>query len=61
MNLIKVALDRPIAVVAAVLMVVLFGLVSLQTIRIQLAPDVRRPILTVTTIWGGAAPAEIER
>ncbi len=61
MNLIKVALDRPIAVVAAVLMVVLFGLVSLQTIPIQLAPDVRRPILSVTTNWGGAAPAEIER
>ncbi len=61
MNLIKVALDRPIAVVAAVLMVVLFGVVALQTIPIQLAPDVRRPVLTVTTNWRGAAPAEIER
>jgi HAE1 family hydrophobic/amphiphilic exporter-1 len=61
LNLIKVALDRPIAVVAAVLMVILFGLVSLQTIPIQLAPDVRRPVLSVTTNWRGAAPAEVER
>ena len=61
MDLIRIAIDRPIAVVAAVLMVVMFGLVALQTIPIQLAPDVDRPVITVTTIWPGAAPVEIER
>ncbi|MCE2510293.1 MAG: efflux RND transporter permease subunit [Alphaproteobacteria bacterium] len=61
MDLTRLALDRPIAVIAAVLMVVLFGFVSLQLIPIQLAPDLRRPILTITTYWPGAAPAEIER
>ena len=61
MNLIRIAIERPIAVIAAVLMVILFGLVALQTIPIQLAPDVNRPIITVTTNWYGAAPAEIER
>ncbi|WP_299390940.1 efflux RND transporter permease subunit [Pelagibius sp.] len=61
MNLIKLAIERPIAVIAAVLMVVMFGIVALQTIPIQLAPDVNRPVITVSTSWGGAAPAEIER
>ena len=61
MNLIKIAIERPIAVVAAVLMVVMFGLVALDTIPIQLAPDVNRPIISVTTNWPGAAPAEVER
>ncbi|MDH3596671.1 MAG: efflux RND transporter permease subunit [Rhodospirillales bacterium] len=61
MNLIKVAIERPIAVISAVIMVVLFGLVALQTIPIQLAPDVNRPVITVTTVWPGAAPAEVER
>ncbi len=61
MSLIKVAIERPIAVVSAVLMVVLFGLVALETIPIQLAPDVNRPVITVTTSWGGGAPAEVER
>ncbi|MGI9388313.1 MAG: efflux RND transporter permease subunit, partial [Methyloligellaceae bacterium] len=42
-------------------MVVMFGVVALQTIPIQLAPDVNRPVITVSTIWFGAAPAEIER
>ena len=61
MNLIKLAIDRPIAVVAAVLMVVMFGYVALQAIPIQLSPDVNRPVITVETIWPGAAPAEVER
>ena len=61
MNLIRLAIDRPIAIVAAVLMVLMFGFVALQTIPIQLTPDVRKPVLTVETFWPGAAPAEVER
>ena len=61
MNLVRFAVDRPIAVMAAVLMVVLFGLVALETIPIQLTPDVRKPVITVQTMWPGAAPAEVER
>jgi HAE1 family hydrophobic/amphiphilic exporter-1 len=61
MNPIRTAIERPIAVIAAVLMVVMFGLVALQTIPIQLAPDINRPVITVSTNWPGAAPAEVER
>ena len=61
MNLIRLAINRPIAVVAAILMVLMFGLVALQTIPIQLTPDVRKPVLTIETYWPGAAPAEVER
>ncbi|MEM7022840.1 MAG: efflux RND transporter permease subunit [Pseudomonadota bacterium] len=61
MNLIRLAIERPIAVVAAVLMAVIFGIVALETIPIQLTPDVRRPIIQIETTWPGAAPAEIER
>ncbi|MEE8171943.1 MAG: efflux RND transporter permease subunit, partial [Alphaproteobacteria bacterium] len=61
MNIIRLAIARPIAIIAAVLMILLFGLVALQTIPIQLIPDVRKPVLTITTDWIGAAPAEVER
>ena len=61
MDLIRLSIERPIAVIAAVLMVVMFGILSLRTIPVQLAPDVRKPIITVTTNWFGAAPAEVER
>jgi HAE1 family hydrophobic/amphiphilic exporter-1 len=60
-RLISISILRPIAVIAAVLMIVMFGGVALQSIPIQLTPDVNRPVITVTTIWGGAAPAEVER
>ena len=61
MNPIRLAIERPIAVIAAVLMVVMFGLVALQSIPVQLAPDVRQPVITIETLWPGAAPAEVER
>ena len=51
MNLIRLAIERPTAVIAAVLMVIMFGWVALQTIPIQLIPDVNRPVITVTTSW----------
>ncbi len=61
MNIIQLSIQRPIAVLAAVVMIVLFGWVSLDRIPIQMAPDVRQPVIRVTTNWPGAAPAEIER
>ncbi|MFX4222776.1 MAG: efflux RND transporter permease subunit [Thalassobaculum sp.] len=61
MNIIRASIERPIAVISAVLMVVMFGIVALLNIPIQLAPDVNRPVITVETQWFGAAPAEVER
>ncbi len=61
MNLIRLSIDRPIAVLAGVLMVLLFGIVALQSIPIQLTPDVNKPVISVRTSWPGTAPAEIER
>ena len=61
MDLIGLAIKRPTAVAAAVLIVLALGLVALQTIPIQLTPDVRRPVLQVTTSWSGASPLEVER
>ena len=61
MNLIRLSIERPVAILAAVLMVVMFGILALVQIPIQLTPDVRKPVISLRTIWPGAAPAEIER
>lgn len=61
MNLIRAAIDRPVATVSVVLMIVLFGAIALTTIPIQLIPEVNKPQVTINTSWPGAAPAEIER
>ncbi len=61
MDPIRYAIDRPVAVLALVAMAILFGAIALSRIPIQLAPDVRKPIVVVETTWPGAAPSEIER
>ena len=61
MDPIRLSIERPVAVMAIVVMAVLFGALALTRIPIQLAPDVRKPIVAVETRWAGAAPAEIER
>ncbi|MEM8811315.1 MAG: efflux RND transporter permease subunit [Pseudomonadota bacterium] len=61
MDIIRAAIERPIAVVAVVLMAIMFGVVALSTIPIQLIPDVRKPVIEIRTNWPGAAPAEVER
>tara|TARA_Y100000591_G_C21854796_1_gene714443 strand:+ start:7175 stop:10318 length:3144 start_codon:yes stop_codon:yes gene_type:complete len=60
-NIIKLSIEKPIAVVSVVIMVILFGWVSLERIPIQMSPDVRQPIINITTNWPGAAPVEIEK
>ena len=61
MNLIGHSIARPRAVIAAVLMVTMFGALALRSIPIQLTPDVARPVIIVTTAWRGGSPAEVER
>ena len=61
MNPIRFAIERPVAVMAIVAMAVLFGVLALSRIPVQLAPDVRKPVVVVQTAWPGAAPAEVER
>ena len=61
MDPIRYAIDRPVAVLALVAMAILFGAIALSRIPIQLAPDVRKPIVVIETTWPGAAPSEIER
>ena len=48
--------DNHVAALVAVLLVILFGLVSLARLPIQLTPEVERPTITITTSWRAAAP-----
>ncbi|UCC55732.1 MAG: efflux RND transporter permease subunit [Gammaproteobacteria bacterium] len=53
-------LDNHIAALVAVLLVILFGIVSLTRLPIQLTPEVQRPTITINTGWRAAAPEEVE-
>lgn len=60
-GLIKAAIERPIAVLALVLLTVLFGVVALRNIPIQMSPDIEKPILEVRVNWPGASPEDVDR
>jgi hydrophobic/amphiphilic exporter-1 (mainly G- bacteria), HAE1 family len=60
-GLIKLAIQRPIAIVALILMTVIFGGLALQTIPIQMSPDIEKPLLDVRVRWNGASPADVDR
>ena len=40
---------------------ILFGVASLQTIPIQMTPDIDKPILQVRVSWPGASPKDVEQ
>ena len=61
MKLIELSVRRPVAVMSVVLMIVIMGWVALQSIPIQLTPDVRKPLIQVQTTWRGASPLDVER
>jgi|GEM_PF-11831 len=61
MNLIRRAVEQPVTVTVGVVLVLLAGLVTLRRIPIQLTPNVEDTIISITTNWEGASPAEIEQ
>lgn len=55
-----IAIQRPISVVVGIVLVVLFGALSVKDLPIQLTPDISTPTISINTAWPGAAPSEIE-
>jgi HAE1 family hydrophobic/amphiphilic exporter-1 len=61
MDLIKFSIKNPVTIIVSVLIVVIFGLLSLTKLPYQLTPSVTKPEIKITTVWPGATPYEIER
>lgn len=61
MNFIKFSIEKPVTVIVSVIFLVLFGIIGLKSMPYQLSPTVIEPEITVTTMWVGATPYEIER
>jgi HAE1 family hydrophobic/amphiphilic exporter-1 len=61
MNLVDIAVKRPVTVWMFTFAVILFGMVSLSRLAINLLPELSYPTLTIRTDYVGAAPGEIEQ
>ena len=60
MNLAKICVNHPVLAVMLNLVFIFLGIVSFSTLTMDLFPEVDIPIISVRTVWRGAAPAEIE-
>ncbi|MDD4073101.1 MAG: efflux RND transporter permease subunit [Desulfobacterales bacterium] len=60
MNFIKFAIKKPVTIAVGIILIVLFGLIGLNKLPVQLAPDTQMPQIEIYTIWSGASPSEIE-
>ena len=59
-NLVEFSTRRRVTIAMMTLTLVLFGLIALNSLKVNLLPDMSYPTLTVRTDYTGAAPSEVE-
>ena len=60
MSITNTAVKRPTIVVVIFSILVLLGLVGYNTLTYELLPKMSSPVITITTIYPGAGPTEVE-
>ena len=60
MKMIDASIKNPVAVGMVVLLVAVFGFLSLRELPLQLFPDIDRPQISIQTNWRAASPEEVE-
>lgn len=60
MNIADLSIKRPIFISCLVVASMVLGFLSMKKLGVDLFPDVTFPVVTVTTIYPGAGPAEVE-
>ena len=60
MSLANVSIKRPIFMTSVIIAIMIAGYASYKSMSVDMFPDVSIPVVTVTTVYKGAGPAEIE-
>lgn len=60
MNISRISVKRPTLVVVIFSILVLLGLVGYNTLTYELLPKLSAPVITITTVYPGAGPNEVE-
>ena len=59
MNITKTVLKRPVTTLMAVLCLIVFGLTSVLSSKMELIPEINMPMLIVFTMYPGASPEDV--
>lgn len=60
MSISSISVKRPTLVVVIFSILVLLGLVGYNTLTYELLPKLSTPVISITTIYPGAGPNEVE-
>lgn len=60
MDFIKFSIKKPVTTIVIVLLIILFGFISISQLSYQLTPNVSKPEITISTMWPAATPYDIE-
>jgi hydrophobic/amphiphilic exporter-1 (mainly G- bacteria), HAE1 family len=60
MNISELAVKRPSLFVVIFSILALLGIFSYTTLTYELLPNINNPVITVTTLYNGASPSEVE-
>ncbi len=61
MNIAKLSIKRPIFISCLVITMLVTGMIGLSRLGVDLFPPIDFPVVTVTTLYGGATPQEVEQ
>ena len=61
MNFSKIAVRRPVSTLMIALAIVILGVVSMNSLTLELMPDFELPFAGVITVYPGAAPSDVEK
>ena len=61
MDPVEFSINDPVKIIVGVFIILLFGFIGLYRLPYQLSPSLEIPQITITTVWTGATPYEIER
>ncbi len=60
MSIASLSIKRPVFITSIVTLILIIGYLSLKKLPVDLFPNVTFPVVTVTTVYPGAGPSEIE-
>lgn len=60
MRISEFSVKKPVAVIALMLVVVVFGILGVANLPVDLLPDIKYPMIKIHIFWPGATPEEIE-
>ncbi|WP_264846723.1 efflux RND transporter permease subunit [Capnocytophaga catalasegens] len=60
MNIIKASITRPSVIIVILSMLIIGGIYSYKSLNYELVPNIEVNMITISTVYGGASPNEIE-